>query len=57
MDTPPSEMSSCMATTRPKHKISSKNEYSLSKRINLSFIRLFAENSENFSYDDCSFEV
>lgn len=57
MDTPPSVMSSCMATTRPKHKISSKNEYSLSKRINLSFIRLFAENSENFSYDDCSFEV
>ena len=53
-----------METTKPKLLISSKSEYFLSKLLYklyyacfVSNYRLFAENNENFSYEDCHFEV
>ena len=48
-----------MATLRLRPRISSRRESSHSKpyKIPNTTYRIYAENSEMFSYDDCSFEV
>ena len=54
------KMSSCTETTRQECRTSLRKESSLSKSSEFSLIntyRIYAENTEMFSYDDCNFEV
>lgn len=54
-------MCSCTATTRPGCRTSSRRESSHSKHYDCHLLtmlyRIYAENTEMFSYEDCNFEV
>jgi cytosolic carboxypeptidase protein 2/3 len=59
MDIPLRRMCSCTETIRRGCKTNLKRECSLSNinQPNLMIYRIYGENTEMFSYDDCNFEV